>query len=140
MADTITQMCGPRMFRTYMDRMTADGFQRLGISSAIAPYLGEIHHNPGISLKDLSDILMVDKAHTTRTVNRMMELGLVEDTAEGHRYSLRLTEKGENVAKEVKDLIDGAWKNLFKDLTEEEAETLKAIFSKVAKILREESQ
>jgi len=125
------------MFRAYFDRMTSGPFQDLGISSAMAPYLGAIHHSPGVSMKELSEMLMVDKAHTTRTINKMIELGLVSNTAEGRRYNLILTDKGEDYAEKVKGSFDEAWRYLFKDLTEEERAVLRQVLEKVSAVMRD---
>ncbi len=133
------RLCTPRLIKTYLEKITGPKFEELGITSSSAPFLGEIAYNEGISLKGLTEILMVDKAHTTRMVSKLIESGLVYDKAEGREYSLYLTEEGKVVAAKIKAIMDYAWKELLKDLTPEEMDTLMVILGKISNTVKEES-
>ena len=131
------RICSPRVIKTYLEKITGPKFEELGVTPSGAPFLGEIAYNEGISLKGLTEILMVDKAHTTRTVSKLIEAGLVEDRAEGREYSLYLTEEGKAVVDKIKVIMDDAWKGLLRDLTPEEMDTLMVILQKISNTVKE---
>ncbi len=140
MDNTNEKICGPRMVKGYLDRVTGPGLEELGLSPATAPFLAVIRHNGGISLKGLSDILLVNKAHSTRTVSKLIDDGFVENRAQGREYSLYLTDKGDKASEKAKAILDEAWSSMFKDLTPEEHETLDRIMKKIGKVIREDDQ
>ncbi len=136
MKDTIEHSCGPRVIKGYLDRAMAPDLERLGVTPSSAPFLGKIYHNEGVSLKGLSEDLLVDKAHSTRVVSKLLEAGLVENRAEGHEYSLYLTEHGKEVTLEIKVIVDRAWDELLRDLTPEERESLRTILFKISRVIK----
>ncbi len=125
-----------RTIKAYMDRVTAPQLEALGLSPAGAQFLSEISRNEGISLKEISENLLVDKAHTTRMVNKLTEQGLIENTASGHQYSLRLTEKGVEVHAQVSTIMHSAWRDVYSGLTPEETEALRSILGKITENIR----
>lgn len=129
-------LLSPRLMKAYLDRVTAPELEKIGITPSSSTFLIEILHHEGISLKELSELLLVDKAHTTRMVNKLIEAGLVENKAEGHQYSLRLTESGREVTIKAVEINSDATNQLYKDLTPEEMESLRAISAKVYAVLR----
>jgi DNA-binding MarR family transcriptional regulator len=128
----------PRLIKAYLDKVTSPELEKIGITPSSASFLGVIRHFHGISLKELSEILLVDKAHTTRMVGKLMDLGLVVNTAEGHQYSLELTEKGNEVAIKAKEINDAASRELYKDVTPEEMEVIRNVLFKMQKVIRKE--
>ncbi len=118
--------------KKYFDAVTAPEYDKLGISPSMAPFLGTIHHHEGISMKGISEILAMDKALTSRHVTRLIEMGLVENMASGHAYSLRLTDEGLEMARSIKIIVRDAWKGLFDDLTPDEKEVMKTVIDKVS--------
>lgn len=75
---------------------------------------------------ELTNLCMEDKAAVSRTVSKLEAGGLVyfEDNGEKRRYrsKIRLTEKGEETAEKMVELIESAVKNGGEGLTEEERE------------------
>ncbi len=136
MHNNVEHVCSPRLVKAYIDRVTAPKLEAIGVSPSSATFLGKIHHNEGISLKELSDLMLVDKAHTTRTITKLIQDGLVENTAEGHQYSLRLTEKGKEVSMEAWKINEETMNNLFRDLTPEERKVMRSILEKVLNVIR----
>ncbi|MBR6911859.1 MAG: MarR family transcriptional regulator [Candidatus Methanomethylophilaceae archaeon] len=130
----------PRVLKAYLEKVTGPSFEELGITSSSAPFLVEINSNEGISLKGLTEHLMVDKAHTTRVVSKLIDAGLVENKANGHEYSLYLTEEGRKKAKDANIIFGEAWKGMLRDLTDEEKGTLETILKKISKVVKEEVQ
>ena len=140
MEDTLENSCSPRLMKTYMDKRTIGPLEEIGLTVAGAQFLGAIHHNEGASMRDLSDMLSVDKAHATRTVLKLIVDGLVENRGHGHAYSLALTPEGKEAARKAKRIIEEAWSSMFRDLTPEERDVLKVIISKVSKAIREDAE
>ena len=128
----------PRVLKAYMDKVAGPSLVELGLTVSTSPFLAEIYYNEGISLKGLTDLLMVDKAHTTRVISKLIESGFVENKAQGHEYSIYLTDEGREMALRANEILREAWMGLFRDLTDEERETLKVIYDKVANVVREE--
>lgn len=131
----VEYLCTPRLVKAYIDRVTAPELEKLGVSPSSAAFLVKIHHNEGVSLKELSEMMLVDKAHTTRMINRLIQDGLVENTAEGHQYSLTLTEKGKKTSLEAWKINDEAMQTLFKDITPEEREAMHSIMEKMLNVI-----
>ena len=139
MEETADRMFSPRMIKRYIDRRLSPELEGIGVNTSWVPFLGEIHRSPGISMKGLASNMMVDKALVTRTVQKMMDTGLVIDEGEGHAYILRLTDKGEEAAAIAREVIDSAWASLLRDLTEEEKEVLRRIDDKIMNVIKEDS-
>lgn len=136
MAHDHEQVFSPRLIKAYLDRVTSPEFEKIGVTPSSYIFLMEILHHEGISLKLLSERLIVDKAHTTRMVNRLMEAGFVENTAEGHQYSLRLTDLGHETALKANAINSAAIRELYRDLTPEEMATLHIIMGKILGVIR----
>ena len=126
--------------KAYMDRVMAPKLEELGLVPSSAPFICEIARSEGISLRGLSEHLMVDKAHSTRVVSKLLDLGLVENRAEGHEYSLYVTDSGRKAADRAMRIMHDAWSELIRDLTPEEVDSLTRIFSKMSKTIREENR
>jgi len=63
---------------------------------------------------------------------------LVENTAEGHQYSLVLTNKGKDASHQAWKVTDDALQRLYGDLTPEERETMHVIMEKILKVINED--
>lgn len=140
MEQSVDHICGPRQMKAYMDRVMAPKLEELGLVPSSAPFICEIARSEGISLRGLSEHLMVDKAHSTRVVSKLLDLGLVENRAEGHEYSLYVTDSGRKAADRAMRIMHDAWSELIRDLTPEEVDSLTRIFSKMSKTIREENR
>lgn len=140
MEQSVDHICGPRQMKAYMDRVMAPKLEELGLVPSSAPFICEIARSEGISLRGLSEHLMVDKAHSTRVVSKLLDLGLVENRAEGHEYSLYVTDSGRKAADRAMRIMHDAWSELIRDLTPEEVDSLTRILSKMSKTIREENR
>ncbi len=130
----------PRAVKSYLDRVTGPRLAPIGLSTGTAPFIIEIARNEGTNLKGLSENLMVDKAHSTRMVSKLIEDGLAENRAEGHAYSIYLTEEGMEKARQVKAILEDAWARIFSTLTPEEAETMRTVVGKINSVISGEIQ
>ncbi|AMK14469.1 MarR family transcriptional regulator [methanogenic archaeon mixed culture ISO4-G1] len=140
MEQSVDHICGPRQMKAYMDRVMAPKLEELGLVPSSAPFICEIARSEGISLRGLSEHLMVDKAHSTRVVSKLLDLGLVENRAEGHEYSLYVTDSGRKAADRAMRIMHDAWSDLIRDLTPEEIDSLTRILNKMSKTIREENR
>ena len=94
---------------------------------------------PRPSMKDVSEYLMVDKSITTRTVGALIETGFVKnDSKDARRYSLILTEKGEDAVKVIEEVSSEIWQEILSDLTEEEIAALKSAVVKINAVLNQD--
>ncbi|MBE6519208.1 MAG: MarR family transcriptional regulator [Thermoplasmata archaeon] len=138
MHGSIEHVLTPRLVKSYLDRVTSPELEKIGITPSSAAFLMKIGHNEGISLKGLSEMMLVDKAHTTRMANKLIQDGLVENVAEGHQYSLVLTEKGKDLSHRAWKVTDDALQGLYGSLTPEERETMHVIMEKIFKVISED--
>ena len=93
----------------------------------------------GISLKDLTIMVDVNKSLTTRIVKQLIEKGLVENkSGSAKTYSIYLTDKG----KDARELIIDATKKVNRDmvvyLSDDEKKVLKGIMEKIRKKVDED--
>ncbi|EGT4374479.1 MarR family transcriptional regulator [Clostridioides difficile] len=79
-------------------------------------YLIYINKNRNCSLNDVSTEFEVDKAHTTRTISRLEQDGYIEkiqNPNDGRAFQLRVTDKGEEVLGDIKNIFS-KWDNHIK--------------------------
>ncbi|WP_136809232.1 MarR family winged helix-turn-helix transcriptional regulator [Desulfosediminicola flagellatus] len=79
-------------------------FKTLNLQKGQSIYLTRICENPGLSMKELSQLLMVDKTTTSKVVHKLITEELVSKTQDAHdkrAYNLFPTEK----AKQAYDFI-----------------------------------
>lgn len=69
----------PRQCKAYIDRIVSPLLEEADLTYSNAPFIREISKNPGVSMKGLCEIMMCDKALTTRTVTVLVSNGYVED-------------------------------------------------------------
>jgi DNA-binding MarR family transcriptional regulator len=109
-----------------------------GISIAQCHAIVEIGRSGEISLNKLAEILMLDKSTMSRTINNLVESGLVirELHPEDRRFvSIKLSEKGLEVYKDTEGSMEGYYEKIFASIPEEKRgqvlESLKLIINAV---------
>ncbi len=131
----------PQAMKNFIERRVSPISESMGLKRTHGQFLMVIYDNEGTSLKELSEDMFVDKALTTRVVRLLIANGFIVDMNEGSReYSLYLTEKGREAVKSIGEAIDGAWKELLSDLTDEERETLARIDLKIKQKLKDDME
>ncbi len=81
----------------------------------------EIGRKGKISLIDLADLLDVDKSSMSRTVNNLVETGLVIrdlDTENRRFVVIQLTDAGKNVFQSIENSMDNYYKDIFSSIPE----------------------
>lgn len=106
------------------------------LSRGLFFYILELSHNDGITLRDLSRAVFVDKANTTRAVARLIDLGYVikKDNEMDLRSSkIYLTQLGKEAAKIIDDIFI-EWRDLISDgLSDDEKKTVLEVSHKLYK-------
>ena len=103
------------------------------ISRSHMPYLMMSKSSKdGMTQQELSEKSFLDKAHTSRSLKELLEIGFVEkENINKYKNKFKLTEKGLKVAKEFKTEGAKVHKKVFEVLTEEETQQLGKIISKI---------
>lgn len=131
----------PRMIREHIGSRMNKAFMDEGITASMGQFILEIGGNPGISLKGLSSNLSVDKSLATRTVRMLMDRGVAVDSGPGRRFSLHLTDYGEDVSCRMRFELESILRDLFSDVTEEEMVIFRRVVDKIrGRISGEEQQ
>lgn len=94
-----------------------------GIGSGQYVFLGEIARNEGISQKELSRIIQIDKATTTKAIKKLEEecyIYRVSDPSDNRYNNLHLTKKGRNFIPVFKDRMSNITTILSKGMTEKQ--------------------
>lgn len=82
----------------------------------------EIGRIEKLSLNKLAELLELDKSTTSRTINNLVDLGLVqrEVSPEDRRYiTINLTTEGEKIYKNIENSMDEYYLNIFNSIPEE---------------------
>lgn len=79
-------------------------FKSLDLQKGQSIYLTRVCENPGINLKELSQLLMVDKTTTSKVVKKLIALGLVtkcQDEQDKRAYLLFPTSKANDAYRTI---------------------------------------
>lgn len=104
-------------------RHSEDILKKHNITLVSLRYLIIIKKMEGLNLQDIASLLNVDKAIVTRTIKKLVDLGLVEkvqDVNNSKSYSLYLTEIGTDTVDNVKYIFKDWFYHVTKDFTDEE--------------------
>ena len=100
-----------------------------------AGYIMALSKGNSMTMKELSDVLCVDPANTTRVIGSLTKMGLVDNDCqkEGCRkYNVFLTEKGKQVAEQMKKDIVNCSVEIMDPLTDDEKKTFVTLLFKMA--------
>ncbi|PIC06299.1 MarR family transcriptional regulator [Anoxybacillus flavithermus] len=93
-----------------MNKIAEEEFSYIGLSPMHAFLLMTVSDQPGITQKELSDILHIAPSTSTRFVEKLEAKQLVYRKNEGKMTFVYLTEKGIG----IQDDIKRCWRNLYK--------------------------
>ena len=87
-------------------KIKAREMKEFELKSSHVQYIYHLHKEKSLSLKQLSDMCIADKAAVSRVIEELQSFGYVEQSKSG-RYKLlySLTETGEEVAKKLSSRI-----------------------------------
>lgn len=123
--------CLHRHGRMYFDRK----FSGWDIGSGSHPFLMILWHQDGLTQKELTEMLHLDKASTTRALARLTKLGYVikkRDEKDHRAYRIHLTDKGRKLVPEMKTVMIQWTDVLTSGLSDEEKNEALRLLRKMA--------
>lgn len=138
-----------------MDKELIELFRTLALKhrNVISKYLNEhgiylgqhrtiftLSKHPDSTLTELAKRLEVSKESLSVSVRRLESSGLIEKTIDPNdrrSYLLRLSDEGDRVAKACRDGFDVINNSMFKNMTDEEKDSLVYLFNKMIRGLEE---
>lgn len=108
--------------------------EMIGLSNGLLYFILYIGKHPECSPGEISSKLKMDTGHTTRSLNKLVELGFVvreKNLQDKRAYMLNLTNKGQYAFQLSKDLFAEWDEGAVVDLTKEEQDQLQELLSKV---------
>jgi DNA-binding MarR family transcriptional regulator len=97
-----------------LNKMAEEEFLKTGLSPSHALTLMNIDCQPGLSQKELSEIMNIKPSTTTRFIDKLEVKGLVKRKIEGKSSYLYPTQKGIDLKAEIAE----CWANLYKRYSE----------------------
>jgi len=126
-----------RYTQIYFDRV----LKEYELSSGSYPYLLILKDKDGINQNRISEELGYDKAMTTRTLAKLINIGYldrIKDDDDSRANKIYLTEKGKDVSVKILEKIQGLEQLITLDLNEEEKvvtiESLNKILCNIKKV------
>jgi DNA-binding MarR family transcriptional regulator len=97
-----------------LNKLAEEEFLKTGLSPSHALTLMNIDFQPGLSQKELSEIMNIKPSTTTRFIDKLETRGLVERKTKGKSSYLYPTQKGIDLQVEIGE----CWENLYKRYSE----------------------
>lgn len=110
-----------------------DKLKPYNLTHGLYIYLIFIYKKPGSTLNEISKVLEVDKAYTTRAIKKLMDYGYVNkviDENDSRAFNIYSTEKCDEVMEEMNNLFIEWEKIMLRKFSEEEAKLLKSLLKK----------
>lgn len=127
----------PRAIKNYIEKRVSQTSESMGLKRTHGQFLKTIYDNEGLSLKELSNEMYVDKSLTTRVIKSLIDNGFVINmNSESREYRLYLTDKGNDAVSKIEKIVNEAWDELLSELTDDEMETLARIHMKINEKLK----
>ena len=120
-----------------LNKMAEEEFLKTGLSPSHALTLMNIDFQPGISQKELSEIMNIKPSTTTRFIDKLETRGLVERKTKGKSSYLYPTPKGIDLQVEISQCWTNLYKRYTKVLGQEKGVELTEIIDKAATKLEE---
>lgn len=115
---------------------TAEKLEAVGLHYGLMFFVLYVGKHPGTTPSALTNALRVDWGHSQRSINRLVEEGLMSKEKSGRYYRLNLTDKGKQ-AYALCHQVFFMWDGLrLSALTPQEQDTLLALLQKIAVFAR----
>lgn len=121
----------PGAFKAYINKRMSAKMKDLDLTPSNARFLRVINVNDGISLKEISAIMIVDKALTTRTVKQLIKSGYIENRSGTREYCVSITEKGRTAVRDISADIKSIHDEMLSCLTDDEKKELVRLLTKI---------
>jgi DNA-binding MarR family transcriptional regulator len=119
---SFTMVRFPQKIRRCITGLSASYLDGTDIKSQHLKYIAIISFNDGISQKELSEKIMMDKSSVSYMIKDLTDLGLVYNSGSGKVSSLHLTDEGRRVAVLARTIGDLLEERIMSCLTPEERE------------------
>ena len=109
-------------------------FSKLGLGSGTHVFLMLLHHHDGVTQQELTEKLHFDKAHTTRAIQKLIELGYVKKEKNPNdlrAYRIHLTKKAQEIVPQVKKVLCSWSDILSKNFSQEEKRSAMELLQKM---------
>lgn len=119
-------------FQSYCE----EKLKKYNLTTGLYYYLIFIYKKPGSILNEINKFMNVDKAHTTRAIQKLIANGYVEKKVnEEDKKSFRVypTEKCNEIMDEMKELFPQWEERMMKDFSHDETELLKSLLKKASR-------
>lgn len=127
----------PRAIKNYIEKRVSQTSESMGLKRTHGQFLKATYDNEGLSLKELSNEMYVNKSLTTRVIKSLIDNGFVINmNNESREYRLYLTDKGNDAVSKIEKIVNDAWDELLSELTDDEMETLTRIHMKINEKLK----
>lgn len=106
------------------------------LTNGLYYYLIFVNKKPGSKLNEISKCLDVDKAHTTRAIQKLIDYGYVKkqlNEKDRKSFNIYSTEKGKEIMKKMINLFSEWEEKMLEDFSNEERELLQCLFKKAFK-------
>jgi len=92
-------------------------FSKLGLGGGTHYFLKFLYHHDGVTQNELSTKLNFDKAHTTRVIQKLIDMDFIikEKDAKDHRaFRIYLTQKAKKIESDIQKTLD-TWSDIITD-------------------------
>ena len=122
----------PTPFKSFFSRFITERVGETGLTESQIVFLLMLDKDKGMSLKDMTERMGVNKSLTTRAVKHLLENGFVINAAEsGKEHSIVLTAKGAKAKRTAAQAFSDLFELILEDLTDEELTVMEQALSKI---------
>lgn len=123
--DFATVYC--RQMKQKLEKQIDSLLNDLGLSMSETHYLYLFNKHNNLTLNEINFLLDVDKAYTTRIVNKLIDKSLITKTDDIRKYTLFLTDKGKEIVRLISVEIENTKNKLLKKIDDKELEIFKKV-------------
>ena len=122
----------PKLFKSFFSRFINQHVDGTGLRESQIIFLTVLDEKNGMSLKEMTEKVGVNKSLTTRAVKHLIDSGFVINIADsGKEHSIILTERGKDAKETVMEAFEELFSLIFEDLTDDELMQMKYLLSKI---------
>ena len=127
-----------RKAQKYVQKKINEELNKYDISSVHATYITLLYEHDGLMPMEMSLLIDVDKANTTRVLNDLLEKNLVYKTDDIRKYKVYLTDKGKEIALVINQTMKELREKSLKNISDEEIIAFQSVFLKILENMKEE--
>ena len=129
-----------RKTNIYIQKKINEEVYKYNISSVHVLYIILLYEQDGLMPTEISSLIAVDKANTTRVLTDLLEKKLIYKTDDIRKYKVYLTDKGKEIARIISSKHEELKKLALKNISNDEIEIFQTVFLKILNNLKEEEK